>query len=304
MYQFKRLLVCLDHSEMDDTLIKAASEYASFGHADNIYFVTAVKSLEAPESIKRDYPDLHTPLDEQMEREMKDSIKGLITTTNCSFHFDVLEGDPTKQIIRWAKLKEVDLIILGKKAHKVARGLTAQNIVNISHSSVLFVTENCSIEPKSILVPTDFSEASSFAFQKALTISKAVSASLTCLHTYEVPTGYHSTGKTYDEFAEIMLQHSEQDCNEFIKKHDNLPENIEIEYLLDKHGNPDQLISEFATKKGMDLIIVGSRGRTALSSVLLGSIAAKLVLIDFNVPILIVKGKDQNLNLIDAIFQL
>ncbi len=76
MYQFKRLLVCLDGSEMDDTLIKAASEYASFGQADNIYFVTAVKSLEVPESVKRDYPDLHTPLDEQMEREMKDSIKG------------------------------------------------------------------------------------------------------------------------------------------------------------------------------------------------------------------------------------
>jgi len=39
MFKFKRILVCLDQSEMDETLIKAAAEYASFGKADNIYFI-------------------------------------------------------------------------------------------------------------------------------------------------------------------------------------------------------------------------------------------------------------------------
>ena len=218
MYDFNRLLVCLDSSELDKVLIKAAAEIASFGGVDNIYFVTVVKSLEAPESIKNTYPNLHTPFDEQMEKEMQDHINGAFSESNCSFHFDVLEGDSTKQIIRWAKLKEIDLIVLGKKAHKTARGTTAQSIVNISNCSVLFVTESCKIGPKSILIPTDFSEASSLAFEMALTISKQDKASVTVLHTYEVPTGYHSTGKSYDEFAAIMLHHSGEDCNEFIKQ--------------------------------------------------------------------------------------
>ena len=55
MYKFKRLLVCLDQSEMDDTLINAAAEYATFGTADNIYFVTVVKSLEVPTAVEKDY---------------------------------------------------------------------------------------------------------------------------------------------------------------------------------------------------------------------------------------------------------
>jgi nucleotide-binding universal stress UspA family protein len=304
MYQFKRLLVGLDQSEMDETLIKAAAEYAGFGNADNIYFVTVVKSLEVPVSIKKAYPELPSPLDEQMEKKMHDNIKGIFDEADVSFHFDVLEGDATQQIMRWAKLKEIDLLILGKKAHKITQGITARNIVNIAHCSVLFVTEKASIEPKSVLVATDFSEASNLAFEKALSISKKVGAALTCLHTYEVPTGYHSTGKSYDEFAAIMLQHAEEEYNEFVSQQDDLPHDITVEYLLDKHGKPDRLISEFATERNMDLIVIGSKGRTAMSSVLLGSIAANLALIDFNVPILVVKGKDHNLNLIDAILQL
>lgn len=289
---------------MDDTLIKATAEYASFGNVDDIYFLTVVKSLEIPASLKKDYPDLTTPKDERMKSEMKDSIQAIFGPLEYNFHFDVLEGNPTKQIIHWVKVKEIDLVILGKKSPSLSHRVTAQKIVNIVQCSVLFVAENCKIEPKTILVPTDFSDASYLALQKARAIGNIVNASITVLHTYEVPTGYHSTGKTYDEFATIMLKHSMNDYSEFISKDDIGDESIKTEYLLDKHGHPDQLISEFAVENNFDLIVLGSKGRTSLSSVLLGSVAAKLVLTDFNVPILVVKGKDHNLNLIDAILQL
>ena len=304
MYKFKRLLVCLDQSEMDDTLIKAAAEYATFGTADNIYFVTVVKSLEVPSAIEKDYSNLILPLDEKIEQEMHDSIKNAFTDIDYDFHFDVLEGDPTHQIIHWAQVKEIDLIILGKKQYHIGKGVTARNIVNIIHSSVLFVTANSKIEPKSILVPTDFSKASHLAIQKAAEIAEVVNASITCLHTYEVPTGFHATGKTYDEFAAIMLHHSQDDFKEFVDEEDLALHELKAEYLLDKHGHPDRLVSEFASSHNFDLVVIGSKGRTALSSVLLGSVAAKLVQADFQVPILVVKAKEDNLKLIDAILRL
>lgn len=304
MYKFKRLLICLDQSDMDDTLIKAAVEYAAFGKADNMYFVTVVKSLQIPASVNKKYPDLALPLDEEIEIKMHERIKSAFSDITCDCHFDVLEGDPTHQIIRWAQIKDVDLIIMGKKQYHIGKGITSRNIVNIVHCSVLFVTANSKIEPKSILLPTDFSKASHLAFQKAIKIARIVKAKLTCVHTYEVPTGFHATGKTYDEFAEIMLHHSKEDFDEFIKDEDITMPDIEAEYLLDKHGHPNKLVSEYAHRHHFDLVVIGSKGRTALSSVLLGSVAAKLVDADFEVPILVIKSKEDNLKLIDAILRL
>ena len=63
-------------------------------------------------------------------------------------------------------------------------------------------------------------------------------------------------------------------------------------------------MSEFASSHHFDLVVIGSKGRTALSSVLLGSVAAKLVQADLQVPILVVKAKEDNLKLIDAILRL
>lgn len=304
MFKFRRILVCLDQSDMDETLINAAAEYASFGNADNIYFINVVKSLEMPTQVKKKYGNLVGPLDEKVEQLMEDSIKNAFDKMNCQFHFDVREGDSVQQILKWAKIKEIDLIILGKKLKNDGRGHISRNVVNLSPCSALFVTPNSKIEPKSILLPTDFSSASEHAYQKAIMIAKHVNASVTCLHTFEVPSGYHTIGKTYEEFTEIMLGHSKEDCKEFLKTGNENFTNLKVEYLLDKHGHPDKIISEYASAHNFDLIIIGSKGRTALSAVLLGSVAAKVVEMEINMPILIVKEEEENLGLVDAILKL
>jgi len=294
MYNFKRLMVCLDQSDMDDTLIKAAAEYAKFGKADNIYFVTVVKSLEVPEAVNEAYPELKLPLDESLELKMRNQIQVEYDNSECDFHFDVLEGDPTHQIIRWAQVKEIDLIVLGKKQYHIGKGVTSRNIVNIVHCSALFVTANSKIKPKAILLATDFSEVSHYAYQKATKITKIVKAKLTVIHTYTVPTGYHSTGKTYEEFAEIMLKNTKVDFDNFIASEEQYLPEMNTEFLLDKHGHPDKLIEDYATAKHFDVVVIGSKGRTSLSSVLLGSVAAKVVESDIDVPMLIVKTKEDN----------
>ena len=304
MYSFKKLMVCLDQSDMDTTLIKAAAEYTKFGNADDIYFVTVVRSLHVPAAVNHAYPDLKTKFDERIEHDMRNIIEKECDVISCNFHFDVLQGDPTHQVIKWAQLKEIDLIVLGKKQYHIGKGVTSRNIVNIVHCSALFVTANSRIEPKSILLATDFSAASHLAYQKAAKITKIVKAKLTALHTYEVPTGYHSTGKTYEEFAQIMLLHAKEEFESFIATEEQYVHEMNTEYLLDKHSHPDKLIEDYASIKKFDLIVIGSKGRTSLSSVLLGSIAAKVVESDIDVPILIVKSKEDNLDLIDAILQM
>ncbi len=303
MYDLKRMLVCLDQSEIDQTLIKAAAEYGNLGQATDIYFVTVVKSLELPDDLKEEFPDLQKPLDEKIEQQMRERINEAFTGVNCRFHFDVLEGDPTKQIIHWSRVKEADLIIVGKKKFHLGKGLVSRNIVNLVHCSVLFVTQEARLRPAHILLPIDFSEVSHLAYQEAVRIGKAVQARITCLHIYSVPTGYHTTGKTYEEFAEIMLHNARNYYKDFLSTEEEYP-GLQVEFVLDKHNDPDKAIAKFAAAGPYDLIVLGSKGRTALSSVLLGSVAAKLIKEDLEMPVLVVKPKDHNMGLVEAILQL
>ena len=55
-----------------------------------------------------------------------------------------------------------------------------------------------------------------------------------------------------------------------------------------KVGHPGEMIAKTADSGKFDLVIMGSHGRTALSSVLLGSVANK-VLSQSTVPVLIVR---------------
>jgi nucleotide-binding universal stress UspA family protein len=304
MYNFSRLLVCLDSSELDKTLIESAALYAKYGKTNAIYFVTVVKSLEMPASLGSDFLDMVTPYDEELKQKMKADIQASFKDVDCDFHFDVLVGNPTKQIINWSKAKEIDLIILGKKPRQKGGGITARNIVNLVQCSALFIPANGTIKTKNILVPVDYSEASNIAFLKGLELSRLLNVPLTCLHSFGVPSGFYKTGKTLEEFAAIIRKHSEKDFETYLKKENISSSEIKTEYIHDDKGAPSKNILEYATTHKFDLVIIGSKGRTALSSVLLGSVAVKIIESELENPVMVVKTGEANLSLIDAILQI
>ena len=298
-------MVCLDQSEVDETLIKAASLFARSANAENIYFFHVVKSLELPDLVHEKYPDLIAPVDETIERDIKKRIDDNTGDLDVEISVDIREGNVTDQILKWASEKDIDLILLGKKPNDVGSGHHSDKIVNLAHCSVMLIPKISYVQFGSkILMPTDFSEASHEAFEKVIEFAKRANASVTCFHAYEVPTGYHTTGKTYEEFADIMKANAKEHFSEFMDG--ELTNGVEFNciYELDKHGHPNKLISKVAKDIGADLIILGSKGRTGLSSVLMGSVAAKLIKADFDIPVLIVKGKHENLGLLKAILEL
>ena len=95
MYNLKKLLVCLDSSELDKALLDSAALYAKFGKTLEIYFVTVVKSLQMPASLGSDFIDMVTPYDEELKQKMKEDIQASFKDVACDFHFDVRRSDQT-----------------------------------------------------------------------------------------------------------------------------------------------------------------------------------------------------------------
>jgi nucleotide-binding universal stress UspA family protein len=44
-----------------------------------------------------------------------------------------------------------------------------------------------------------------------------------------------------------------------------------------EYGTPQHLLAEYAAEQGVDLVVVGTRGRGALSAMLLGSVAGEIL---------------------------
>lgn len=154
-----------------------------------------------------------------------------------------------------------------------------------------------------VLVSIDYSEHSKIAFEIGIDLQKKTNAKLYSNHVYRVPSGYYKTGKTYDEFAEIMLENTKKDCERFFESMDVENVNYENTYALDDDIHPADKIYKTGIEIGVDMILLGSKGRSVLASILIGSVAEKLLTEGNEIPIFLVKKDKENFNFIEAILQ-
>ncbi|MDO8966433.1 MAG: universal stress protein [Algoriphagus sp.] len=301
---FSKAMVGLDLTEMDDILIKKTAVFVKFLGINKCYFVHVAKNLEIPREILDNYPDLLAPTDESIEAIITNKLKEHNFPEDIETEVFVDEGShPLDSFLRWAKIKDVDLIIMGRKESLPGHGVLADGVAKKAPCSVLLVQEKRPIKfPKKVLIATDFSSHNHLIYEFAEQITDKLGAELVPLHLYEVPHGYSKTGKTYEEFSEIMKENAKNDFKKFVSKHHH-PE-LACEMLLNDGKNPGNLILEFATKIEADMILLGSRGRTTSAAILLGSTAEKLIHVNKYLPMLIFKKKGETMGFFDALFKL
>lgn len=137
-----------------------------------------------------------------------------------------------------------------------------------------------------ILAPTDFSRFSGFALEWAANLAEALRAELVLLHV--VP---EEEGKIIEEVIgegaavqiprgvreNVLTERQKKFREQFnIVLPDYLKKSIKVEEIL-SIGVPFLEIIKTAKEKDVDLIVMGTHGRTGLSHVLIGSVAEKVV---------------------------
>lgn len=304
MYKIERLLVALDLTEMDELLIKYSSHLAKFLESEKVYFIHVARDLELPEDLRKNYPDLMAPNDESIADSIDKMVKSSWESNyDCEKVIEIKEGDPSDQILKWVNIKDVDMMVMGRKKKLKGGGIVPQRIAKVAQTSLMLVPEGFNFKLDKIVVSVDFSKHSSLAVEEALAITKDKSINLSLLNVYRVPVGYHKTGKSYDEFATIMKGHAKTDFKEFVKRND-FPEDLECHFVLDDDDSPADKIFGFASDQNADMIVMGSKGRTGLASLLLGSVAEKVVIYDSEIPLMIVKEKGENMGFLKALLKL
>jgi nucleotide-binding universal stress UspA family protein len=131
---------------------------------------------------------------------------------------------------------------------------------------------------KRICCPIDFSDASRAAMEVAADVARLHGAELVLLHAYPIP-GYTfpdgsvmASPKMMQELAEQAQRHLEEwrtDAERLVQA-----PRVSVEKAI---GEPAAEIVSYAKESGVDLLVLGTHGRTGIEHALMGSIAERVV---------------------------
>jgi nucleotide-binding universal stress UspA family protein len=135
-------------------------------------------------------------------------------------------------------------------------------------------------KPKKILVPTDFSEYSDKALQKALDIAKEEGSEIFLFHVIheDFQTCVVDYCFTVDEIEAIKGRMFKGATENMQKELDKLSLSKEVKVSTDvRNGIPYEEILKFQEEKGVDLIVISSHGRSAIKTYLMGSVTSRVL---------------------------
>lgn len=304
MAQNNTALVGLDLTQMDQVILNNINKVIKLLSINKLYFTHIAENLALPDDIAVTYPDLLAPVDESIEQEISKKIAEIGLPAGVEFEVTAEEGHPMDSLLRKSKIKNVDFIIMGRKTELKGSGKLPKRIAQRAPASVFFVTEDMDHNHlHNFLVPVDFSGHTEAILGKVENFIKSHKDSSTrYIHLYEVPVGYHKTGKSYEEFAEIMKENAIEEYNKLIEKHKI--EKYPCDFILNKDSNKADDILQNGLDRKSDLIVIGSRGRTNSAALLLGSVAERLVEMNHKIPMLIIKKKGENLGFLQALLNI
>ena len=128
---------------------------------------------------------------------------------------------------------------------------------------------------KNILIPTDFSENADHAISYALNVFKCERSNFFFVHAYadEVYGPYHNVDKeTFDKQKNSIAKDSENKLNKLITDTQTKTHNPLHTYeAVSSFESLVDAINDFADSKNIDLIIMGTKGKTANSKITFGS---------------------------------
>ena len=127
---------------------------------------------------------------------------------------------------------------------------------------------------KKILVPTDGSEFAKKAQKHALFLAGVTGAEIIAVSVTEnnFVNGLPLDDEVY-QLNQVLNERSQENLEEFDKLN---ADNIKISHVI-KEGSPARCILEVAADEDVDLIVMGSSGKSGFDRFIMGSVADKVV---------------------------
>jgi nucleotide-binding universal stress UspA family protein len=189
-------------------------------------------------------------------------------------------GDAAQAIAAAVEAYGADLVVMGTHGHGGLKhaflGSVAERTLRSVDGPVLAVKEDPARagEPITrILLAVDFSVHSDRAVEVAAALGKRLAASVDVIHGFDLPRDYIPYASPFGVELEQKIQASANERLESVRE--RLRQSQLPVTLHSRRGQPSVVIAEVAAGIGCQLIVMGTRGNSGLSHVLLGSVAER-----------------------------
>lgn len=289
---FERILLPIDVSEGATDVLGHAIDLA--GRHDAELHLLHVADTSA-NSVLRVHTDIIDVIVEEGEKTVATAAErakkhGVETVT------EVLQGDPFQTIVDYAGQRDMDLIVMPTHGWqglpRFLLGSVTERVVRRSDVPVLTVQtgDDFSIEYpyRNVLIPTDGSTCALAALETGIDIIKVEDASLHLLTVIAMASlGADVRSEIQTDMLEASAQTILEEASSFASDAGVQPAAEVVEYAPSIH----KAILEFIDDQGIDLVVVGTHGRTGLDRYMLGSVTEHLVRTS-PIPVLTVREKE------------
>jgi nucleotide-binding universal stress UspA family protein len=272
MEKFTNILVALDLSDIDNSLIKYAAFLSDKLTVEKVYFVHNIKKYEISELF-----------DEQMKNINLDEIIGDELNEKVETHFSgkaewevLISEDPyTESLINYITNKYyIDLVMVGNKNRKKGTGIVSNKLLRILKCDILSVPRDFHPQIKTIWAGTDFSRESRKIFNIAQILQEATSAPVTAAHVFSVPVQF-SPYVPKEAMAPKIEKHAREKGEKFLSKLDYKGEVTPL-IIPGREASVASNLLGCAKKNNVDILIVADKGANNISSLLVGSVTEEL----------------------------
>jgi nucleotide-binding universal stress UspA family protein len=232
-----------------------------------------------------------------------DAVTQQIATQASEHGLDVVtevhRGIPAREIASYITDNGIDLVCMGTRGRtgldRLLLGSVTTRIVRTVDIPVLSVkpkAANAESEAElrggfeNILVPTDGSKPAREAVTHALELAETYNATLHALYVVDRGAYASRPGWTWDELQHVLEQNGETVLEDVQSRAASGDVSVAVQMT---HGVPHQEIGEYCDRHEIDLVVMGTHGRSGLTRQIVGSVTER-VLRSSDVPVLTIRG--------------
>jgi nucleotide-binding universal stress UspA family protein len=188
---------------------------------------------------------------------------------------NVQQGEPYETIVDVCDEENCDLIVMGRRGlrrlERMLMGSVTAKVIGHSGKDVLVVPRNATFALDNILLATDGSAHSEAALERALHYASFCGGRLTAVSVVDVYPEFYAEAP---EIVENLEKKSVQIMDGVAKRAREAGVKAETRVV---RGNSAEEIVDLAQEKRAGTIFMGSRGRSGLKKLVMGSVAEKVV---------------------------
>ncbi len=267
----KILVVALDLTDHDHTLIGYAKQLQSHYNIKHIHFIHNIKVSELDELLTEILADVQiVPI---IQRNLENKVQQIFQDQS-SYTLTLLEGDNTEfGINEWVKdQKEPATILLGWKSAENGTGAMAQKLIRLSQADVLLVPKDSTFGIDRILIPSDFSPTFSRVKNK---VDALGGQQVQVLKVYHIPSVFFPF--INDEATQLKAEKLAKTQYAELSKKLNIAPTWQLKTQYRKEKSVADIIARESRLFRADLVVLAAKGSNSIPSIFLGSTTNELI---------------------------